>query len=489
MPDTTPDAPGDGAATASAGPAAGADLAVGLPMFTAADPDALAAERAELVELNAKPTLARWGGFFSKTGPGWLQSAMTLGGGSAAASLFLGATFGYKMLWLQPIAMILGIIMLSAMSHQTLSTGARPFDAMKRHVTPAIAWAWAIATLASTVIWHFPQYGLAAGMTEDMVSAATGWAPAGAMRVVFLLVIGLIVLGVSTAIVWNYAGGRRGIRLYEKLLKVLVWGIVIAFGAVVIGGTIKGKVAWGEVFKGFLPLHLPTDPVGVTKLMAAFGAAIGINMTFLFPYTLLARGWGKEHRGLSRFDLVTGMFLPYTIATSLMIIAAAATIHGSVEHGTKVSTVAAAGMLEAAGLGKFTARYVFGLGILGMALSTITMHMLVSGFAFCEIFGIEPGGKKYKLACLFPAVGVLGVVLWPYMGFWIAMPTSAICGLMLPIAYIGTFILNNKKGFLGRDTPTGGRAWAWNIGMGLAVLAALASSAYYLYTKVAAWLA
>jgi Mn2+/Fe2+ NRAMP family transporter len=486
MPETTPDAPSDGAApagaTEAAAPAAGVDLAVGLPMFTAADPEALAAERAELAELNAKPTLARWGGFFSKTGPGWLQSAMTLGGGSAAASLFLGATFGYKMLWLQPIAMLLGIIMLSAMSHQTLSTGARPFDAMKRHVTPAVAWAWAIATLLSTVIWHFPQYGLAAGMTEDMVKAATGWAPAGPARTAFLLVIGFIVLGVSTVIVWNYAEGRRGIRLYEKLLKVLVWGIVVAFLAVVIGGTIKGKVAWGQVLLGFLPLHIPTDPVGVTKLMAAFGAAIGINMTFLFPYTLLARGWGKEHRGLSRFDLVTGMFLPYTIATSLMIIAAASTIHGNIEAGTKVSTVAAAGMLEQAGLGKFTARYVFGLGVLGMALSTITMHMLVSGFAFCEIFGIEPGGKKYKLACLVPAVGVLGVVLWPYMGFWIAMPTSAVCGLMLPIAYIGTFILNNRKGFLGKDKPTGGRAWAWNIGMALAILAALASSAYYLYT-------
>ena len=176
MADTSPDAPGDGAATAAPAAAGeGADLAQGLPMFTSADPAALAAERAELVELNAKPTLARWGGFFSKTGPGWLQSAMTLGGGSAAASLFLGATFGYKMLWLQPLAMLVGIIMLSAMSHQTLSTGARPFDAMKRHVTPAVAWAWAIATLASTVIWHFPQYGLAAGMTEDMVGAATGW--------------------------------------------------------------------------------------------------------------------------------------------------------------------------------------------------------------------------------------------------------------------------------------------------------------------------
>ncbi|GAH36247.1 unnamed protein product, partial [marine sediment metagenome] len=96
----------------------GADLEHGLPMFSAGDPEALAREKAELVQLSTKPALARWRGYARKTGPGWLQSAMTLGGGSAAASLTAGALFGYKLLWVQPVAMILGIIMLSAMSYQ-----------------------------------------------------------------------------------------------------------------------------------------------------------------------------------------------------------------------------------------------------------------------------------------------------------------------------------------------------------------------------------
>ena len=36
--------------------------------------------------------------------------------------------------------MIVGIIMLSAIAHITLSTGVRPFDALRKHVHPAIAW-------------------------------------------------------------------------------------------------------------------------------------------------------------------------------------------------------------------------------------------------------------------------------------------------------------------------------------------------------------
>ena len=41
------------------------------------------------------------------SGPGWLQGAITLGGGSLAGALYLGVIMGYEMMWLQPVAMIL----------------------------------------------------------------------------------------------------------------------------------------------------------------------------------------------------------------------------------------------------------------------------------------------------------------------------------------------------------------------------------------------
>jgi hypothetical protein len=145
--------------------------------------------------------------------------------------------------------------------------------------------------------------------------------------------------------------------------------------------------------------------------------------------------------------------------------------------------IKAASMLESAGLGRVLSRFVFGLGILGMALSTIITHMLVNGFAFCEVFGIEPKGWKYRLACLTPAPGLLGVMLWPKMRGWIAVPTSAICGLLLPIAYVAFFLMNNRKDYLGDDKPRGSKALLWNLGMVAAITVALASSVYYIYVK------
>jgi len=458
----------------------------GLPMVARWDPEALARERAELAELSKRGFLERCRGYLARTGPGWLQSALTLGGGTAMASLYAGAYLKYSLLWVQPLAMLLGIVMFAAISHQTLSTGVRPFDAMKRFVHPVVAWAWAISTVAATLIWHFPQYALAGGMTEDMLRAATGWEPSPAASKALLAIIGLAYLALSTVITWSYGSGSRGIRLYERALKGLVWMVILAFAAVV--ARRAGSIEWGEVLKGFLPISVPSDARGVSVMLAAIGAAVGINMTFLFPYTLLARGWGREHRGLSRFDLVTGMLVPYTLATSLMIITAGCTIHDPVRFGaggTAVSPVDAARMIEAAGLPPFFARFVFGLGVLGMVLSTITLHMLVSGFAICEMLGLEPTGWRYRFACLVPAPGVLGVVLWPYLKTWVAIPASAVCGLMLPIAYVAFFVLNNRRSYLGPDTPTGRSALAWNAAMLVAIAAVTGSGVYYVYAQLA----
>lgn len=463
----------------------GEDLVKGLPMFTALAPEVLAKEKAELAELAGRGFLQRWRGYYAKTGPGWLQSALVLGSGSAMASLFAGAFLQYKLLWVQPLAMGLGIIMFAAISYQTLSTGVRPFYAMKRFIHPALAWSWAIGALLATMIWHLPQYALAAGMTDDIIKAATGWEPSSATtQIVVLIVIGLVILGISTTICWGYSRGYKGVRFYERLLKGLVWMIILAFLVVIVRRAIEGGIEWGKLFKGFLPLYIPTDPQGASVVMAAFGAATGINATFLFPYTLLARGWGKEHWGLSKFDLITGMLLPFCIATLLMVIAAGCTIYEPARFAlgsTKLQPVEAAAMLQAAGLSIFFSRIVFGLGIIGMALSSITMHMLICGFAVCEIFGIEPGGWRYRLACLLPAPGLVGVVLWEYMGPWIAIPTSAICGLMLPIAFVGFFILNNSRKYLGEAKPSATKAMVWNIAMVISIAVSVASIVYYLH--------
>jgi len=144
----------------------------GLPMVRPPDAQRLARERELLAELDTSGPLTRAWGFVKLSGPGYMQSALTLGAGTASATLFSGAVFGYKLLWVAPLAMLLGVIVFAAIAHQTLSTGLRPLQAMRVHAGPFFAYGWAVASLLSSIIWHFPQYAMAGAVAADLVGRA-----------------------------------------------------------------------------------------------------------------------------------------------------------------------------------------------------------------------------------------------------------------------------------------------------------------------------
>lgn len=442
----------------------------------------IAEESRQLRELAGKPVLQRIPSYLSLSGPGWLQGAMTLGGGSAITSLTIGGVYGYELLWVQPLAMLIGCIMLFALSHQTLSTGVKPFTAMRDHVHPALAWSWAIAALASSIIWGFSHYPLSAGMLEEIIAVGTGFnlqENMGLGRELYLFALALLVWAVCAYTAWHYGAGGRAVKVFETAIKLLSGMIIISFAWVVLNASLNGQVDWAAVAAGYIPSSLPRDAAGVTTIMAALGTAVGINMTFVYGYTLLDRGWGRDHRELSRYDIVIGLVIPYVLVTGLISIAAAGAFYGSeLSIQGKLSPAQAGEMFSAAGMGPVTGRLIFALGILGMAIGSLVMHMLCCGAAAGAMFNWEPHSRKYRLALLLPTPAVLGVFLWSSMGAYVVLPTSAACGFLLPIAYLGWLALNNRRDYLGDDCPKAGRALLINSAMILCIVTVLASVCY-----------
>ncbi|MDF1799666.1 MAG: divalent metal cation transporter [Planctomycetota bacterium] len=440
-------------------------------------------EVAHFAALDAKPFLPRTLGYLRHIGPGYMQSAMTLGGGTAFASIFAGAAFGYQLLWVAPLAMLLGIIVLSAVAHQTLSTGQRPFAAMHEHAGPVFAYGWAIGGILSSIIWQFAQYALASSMLVAVMKSAGYEVSNGAM--------GAVALAWCVAVALLYDARPKLVRLYENLIKGAVWFIIACFGLVVIQTGIPHPA---EFFAGFVP-SIPDSSHGVegtTLIVSGLAAAVGANMVFVYPYTLRKRGWGRAHRRLARIDLGFGMFLPYAIAASLMVVASASVFHfgdPDLFTGKKISPWQAAEVLAAPDrLGPTVGMWVFGLGIVAMALSSITMQMLSSGFALCEMNGWEPRGLRYRIGLLLPAVGVFGSVLWKEMSLWVAVPTNVICGFLLPISYIAFILMQRKRAYLKDDLPTGPLATLWVAGMALATSVLVGFLGWYTWTNGRSWI-
>jgi len=496
-----------------------------------------------------KGALAKAKAYTKLSGPGWLQGAITLGGGSLAGALYLGTISGYNLMWLQPLAMICGIIMLSAIAYVTLSTGQRPFGVINKGLSPLLGWSWLIAVILANIVWCLPQFNLGRAAVQQNLLPSLGESAVSTAGICWVLFI------VAFAVNASYEGGNKGIKWFERILKVMVGIIVVSFFLVVVTLTSKGAIPWGEIFSGLIPnfsyLFNPApayaELIGSSSapeiwneiisekqrdiIIAAFGTAVGINMTFLLPYSMLRKKWGQKHRGLAIFDLSIGLFVPFVIATGCVVIASASQFHSKTddifdETGKPFAKVAKAYQGSLDGLadkkakaeadkneidhedkdqmdpliasakkslngsdrniaamlikrdnatfatslapltGDTVAQVVFGVGVLGMALSTIIILMLINGFAFQELFN-QPGSKTvYFIGCAVSgSAGLLGQFIWGdgQAKAALAVPTSVIGGSLIPIAYFTFFLMMNSRRVLGDKRPTGSKRVIWNI--------------------------
>ncbi len=504
-----------------------------------------------------------WRAYVKLSGPGWLQSAITLGGGSLAGSLFLGVLGGTSMLWLQLVAIVLGVVMLSAISYVTLSTGRRPFEAINSEINPALAWGWVIATVMANMIFCMPQFSLCYdALDKNLTSIGSGEGLGDAASTKWTVTVALL-LAAGGIVMLNLRGGRAA-KIFDVFLKALIGLIVICFFGVAILLLAKGEINFSSMLTGMIPDFtqfvrpagdlrglvdgLSPDaqtfwmdtlmPTQRSVMISAIATAVGINMTFLLPYSMLARGWDKTFRGLARFDLATGMAIPFVLVTSCVVIAAASSFHNkideklastdlvvmqesplftdvetdlikrvdatlgaaaeSTDHDTKLQMVAALPEAEkrlAAALvkrdafelsqtltpllGKRNAKLVFGLGVFGMGFSTIIILMLINGYAFREISGRPTSEAMFVLGVAVAGLtGASWVALWTddSLRFWLAIFAGTFAVMLLPIAYFTFFLMMNSDRILGTNRPTGFSRWVWNVLMGLAVAGATASA-------------
>ncbi len=532
-------------------------------------------DRQYLNAAKGKGTFAVLKSYVGLSGPGWLQSALTLGGGSLGSSLYLGILAGTSLLWLQPFAMIIGIVMMSAIAYVTLSIDERPFHAINKHINPVLGWSWIIAALLANMVWSLPQYSLCFAVCEQnffpSIFLGDGiLAPGPEESDLGKWIVSGVILVLCTTITWSYGSGHWGVKLYDQVLKIVVAVIVLAFIGVVVRMSLVGDgIDWGAVASGLIPnlshfyepvsslqplLDKISDPAArqywtdliVSEqrdvMISAGAAAVGINMTFMMSYLLITRGWDKDFRGLTVFDISTGTFIPFVLATGCIVIASATQFHGKLPEGFVLSensieipekfagpyekmlenrnTAAAdgnyaiegnAGIEEkqvaavlvrrdtfdlAASLeklfdpkgeggGRFLANIVFGVGVVAMTLSSISLMMLISGFVICEVLDRPVSGWTFRIGCLASAVGVFWPLLWGGGAkAWLTVIAGVYGEMLLPIAYITFFIMMNQKSLLGEEMVKGKLRLVWNALMIFSVVAATASGVSAIYKKI-----
>ncbi|MEM0965377.1 MAG: divalent metal cation transporter [Verrucomicrobiota bacterium] len=485
----------------------------------------MTSETDQLREIESRNFLGQLAGYAKLSGPGWLQAAVTLGGGSLAGALYLGVIAGYSLMWLQPLAMLCGVIMLGALAHVTLSSSNTPFDSVNRHISPVLAWGWLLATVLADIVFCTAQASLGVATLRQNLGLA-GVNP-------YIITAALSLIAFSSATL--YALGSSAMAKLELILKILVAMVMISFAASAGVLLFNGRIDLTALFQGFIPnpsaLFRPAgsldEMIAATgeaatfwnqyvidqqrdRVIAAFGTAVGINMVFLLPYTIIKRGWTKAHRRLSRFDLVLALFFPFSIATALLVISSASAFHANDngvldEEGNPLPSLEAGyykildARLESEGIvsestteqrllanqlplterqlaaaltnrdakqlaatlsplmGSRAANLVFGVGILSMALSTMMVHMLMNGFAISQAVGKLGAPLPFIVGAAMPAILAIFAPLAWTGGSKTALliPAAVIATVFLPIAYLAILLLiNSRSVLLEKDRPS-----------------------------------
>ena len=308
-------------------------------------------DREILAAAQAKGAGSTMAAYLRLSGPGWLQSAITLGGGSLGSALYLGMIGGTDLLWVQLVAIIAGVVMLSAISYVTLSTGKRPFPAINQYINPVLGVGWITATILANMIFILPQFSLCYDAIDKNLGGEQFLAENGYAQP---MVSALLLILALTIVFMNFKPGWAS-KTFDLILKAMVGFVVLCFVFAVY--KLAQTLDWATIFSGYLPnpfqwtsaagslpdhlADLPDDlktywsdkivsrQQGV--LISSAAAAVGINMTFLLPYSMIARGWDRTFRGLARWDLVTGMAIPFVLVTSCIVITSAHAFHAKAD--------------------------------------------------------------------------------------------------------------------------------------------------------------
>lgn len=175
-------------------------------------------EKAHLKELNKKSFLTRTIGYTKLSGPAFMEAATTLGAGSFASSITLGAAFGYDMLWVPLYSFGFGLFMLALATRFVTASDIPVIEAQdKYHGKFFGSFATGlIACFLASVIYSFGQYALGADAVSSLFALGGLNVPKEISWV--------LIFAVSAPLSLMYGKGNnvKSVKLVENAMKVLI---------------------------------------------------------------------------------------------------------------------------------------------------------------------------------------------------------------------------------------------------------------------------
>ncbi|MEN4825970.1 Nramp family divalent metal transporter [Pseudomonas sp. P39-UII1] len=391
----------------------------------------------------AAPSQSRVTRLIKLLGPGIIAVLSWLGAGDLITSSVAGANYGYAMMWVLAVSLLLRYLIVNIIARFQLCNNQ------------GMTILQGYAQLHPVFAWFMLAYALLMGhlMNAYMIKGA-GEALAMLLRIDYPLLCSMAVV----LAVWMLVG-RNIYAMIEGVMKVLLAVMTLAFLALAL---MSGPDVAGIV-KGTIGFSIPADEGVHGALLVAvsvIGAVAGSVANFVHPYVMRQKGWvGPQHKRIQRNDLLFAVFVGIVINLAIWIVGAEILR----PNGIEVKTLGDLGKALEMFFGPI-GWYIFFIGVFATLFASISgkttaFPMLITdAFQHVRPERRERYGKAFhkdpmhKWFMLFILVTPL---IWSIPGMpdfvTLTIGVSALNIIGLPVISLGLLIMSNQKSLLSKE--------------------------------------
>lgn len=368
-------------------------------------------------------------------GPALLAVLTWLGPGDIIEATVAGGNYGYTLLWVLAIAVLMRFFMVSMISkyHLCNSHGEGILEGLRR-LHSAIPVFLGVASA-------FMAHAYCSYMTAAMGELGAAYFGAGSK--------------LFWAIMFAFAALLFVIRPTYRRLLLFFRACFVVLVLTVFSAAIWCRPSASAIAMGLAGLAIPKNMGAFSALLVALsasGAITGSVSNFIYPHLLQERGWTKpEHRRPQQLDLIAGLSFLFLFNLSLWIIGATQ-LHPDQKQ---VSSLIEIPLLLKSVLGET------GPVIMAVGLAAAVFTSLV-GFAHClggladRCFALSKSTRSAGNGLVYHVVSVSAVicsVFWslPGMPGALQLALSVNCAqiILVPVLALSVWILTAQPRFIG----------------------------------------
>lgn len=395
-------------------------------------------------------------------GPGIIAVLSWLGAGDLITSSVAGANYGYAMMWVLAVSLLLRFLIVNIIARFQLCNN-RGMSILEGYAQLHPAFAWFMLGYA-LIMGHLTNAYMLKGAGEALATLLHLDQP--------LLCSAAVVIAVWLLV------GRNFYALIEGVMKVLLAVMTLAF----ITLAVMSGPDLGGILRGTIGFSIPPDEGVHGALLVAvsvIGAVAGSIANFVHPYVMKEKGWtGPEHKRIQRNDLLFAVVVGIVINLAIWVVGVEILRPNGLQVNTLSDLGAALELFFGAGGWLIFFTGVFATLFASVVGKTTAFPMLITDALqhirperrerYGKTFHKDPAHKWFLLFIL------VTPLVWSLPGMpdfvTLTIGVNALNIVGLPVISLGLLIMSNQKSLLGDKYRNN---WFENLALGFATLLAI----------------